>query len=349
MFSIEAPITKESLLSAFPEEQYMSYYLGVPITKKLFKSPLRVDHRETCSFYRSDKTGLRFKDFGNGVNYNFVDVVMNRNNCSYYKALQIIANDFGLTNTPSVTSKIASVVYKGELLDNKESCNIKVEVKEFTEKELAWWYNFGVSPELLKQGRVYSIKTVFLNGIPAYFSTEKVPIYGYFYGHEDEKELWKIYFPTKQKYRFLLNTSKLQGLHMLPKNGNLLIITKSMKDILTLRGLGYYAIAPQSENSYPKKEQFEALNKRFTNIVFWYDNDRPGLKSMSTLRKMYRAMFYWIPLCDKAKDISDFYKKYGRDKTQLLLKQLDEDIKTGKLNYHLKKHDDSQNRITNKK
>ena len=346
MFSIEAPITKDRLLAAFSEEQYMSYYLGVPITKKLFKSPLRVDHRETCSFYRSDKTGLRFKDFGNGVNCNFIDIVMVTNNCKYHTALKIIANDFGLTNTPSLAKKPIPLEYKGEVLDNKESCNIGIEVKDFTEKELLWWNNFGVSPELLQKGRVYSVKTVFLNKIPAFFSSDKVPIYGYFFGHEEDKELWKIYFPTKQKYRFLLNTSKLQGLHMLPKTGELLIITKSMKDVLALRGLGYYAIAPQSENSYPKKEHFEALSKRFTNIVFWYDNDRPGLKSMSTLRKMYRAMFYWIPLCDKVKDISDYYKKYGRDKTSLLLKQLEENIKTGKLDYHLLKYDRAQKQGT---
>ena len=31
---------------------YMSYYLGVPIKKGLFRSPLRNDQHSTCSFFR---------------------------------------------------------------------------------------------------------------------------------------------------------------------------------------------------------------------------------------------------------------------------------------------------------
>jgi len=337
MFLIQPEITKELLLKKYPEEQYMSFYLGVPVTKKLFKSTLRVDHRETCSFYRSDKAGLRYKDFGSGTNFNFIDVVMYLNKCTYHKALQIIANDFRICDIPDVAKSDPRCVYTGEIIDNKEPCDIKVEVKDFSEKELEWWNSFGVTKELLKEGRVYSIKSVFL--IPSYFSTDKCPIYGYFLGHEDNRELWKIYFPSKIKYRFLLNTSKLQGLHLLPKKGELVIVTKSMKDILTLRGLGFYAISAQSENSYLKKEQVEALQKRFTHVVFWYDPDRAGMKAMSTLRKMYKALFYWIPSNYKSKDISDFHKKHGREKTKLFLDNLDAMIQSGKLDYHYKKHD----------
>lgn len=340
MLTIEPTITKEFLLKAHPEEQYMSYYLGVPITKKLFKSPLRVDHRETCSFYKNDKTGLRYKDFGNGVNYNFIDVVMYRHNCTYHKALRIIASDFNLiSNDIPKEAKVLIPEYKGEVISTNGPCDIKVEVKEFTTKELEWWQSFGINKQLLEEGRVYSLKTVFLNNEPAFFSSDKCPIYGYFLGHEDNRELWKIYFPTKLKYRFLLNTSKLQGVHMLPRKGNLVIITKSMKDVLTLRSHGYYAIAPQSENSYPKKEQMEALAKRFNHILIFLDNDRAGLKAMSSLRKMYRVLFYAIPLEHKSKDISDFHKKYGAAKTSKLLGYLYDNIITGKFDHHYLKHD----------
>lgn len=340
MFTIEPTITKDFLLRAHPEEQYMSYYLGVPITKKLFKSPLRVDHRETCSFYKNEKTGLRYKDFGSGVNYNFIDVVMYRNNCSFQRALRIIAEDFNLvaSNNSASTKKIVPV-YNGDVLKANGPCDIKVEIKEFTEKELEWWKGFGITKQLLKEGNVYSLKSVFLNNVPSYFSSEKCPIYGYFFGHEEGRELWKIYFPTKIKYRFLLNTSRLQGTHLLPRKDNLVIITKSMKDVLTLRSHGYYAIAPQSENSYPKKEQMEALAKRFNHILIFLDNDRAGLKAMSTLRRMYRVKFYAIPHSYKVKDISDFHKKYGVTKTQTLLDDLNKAIEAGQLDYHFTKHD----------
>lgn len=340
MLTIEPTITKEFLLKNHPEEQYMSYYLGVPITKKLFKSPLRVDHRETCSFYKNEKTGLRYKDFGNGVNYNFIDVVMYRHNCSYHRALRIIAMDFNLISSDiPKEAKVLIPAYKGELLTTNEPCDIKVEVKEFTLKELEWWSGFGISKKLLEEGRVYSIKSVFLNNEPAFFSSDKCPIYGYFLGHEGERELWKIYFPSKTKYRFLLNTSKFQGVHMLPKKGDLVIVTKSMKDVLTLRSHGFNAIAPQSENSYPTKDQMEALAKRFTHVLIFLDNDRAGLKAMSSLRKMYRTLFFAIPHSYKVKDISDFHKKYGQTKTLQFLENLKNMILTGQLEHHYLKHD----------
>lgn len=342
MLIIEPTITKELLLRAHSEEQYMSFYLGVPITKRLFKSPLRVDHRETCSFYKNEKTGLRYKDFGNGVNYNFIDVVMNKYNCGFHKAMQIIAQDFHIIESKSDKPSVIPV-YNGEILSTNEPCDIKVEVKEFTKRELDWWSHFGVSEELLKEGRVYSLKTVFLNNTPSYFSSDNCPMYGYFLGHENDRELWKIYFPSKVKYRFLLNNSKLQGTHMLPKKGNLLIITKSMKDVLTLRGLGYSAIAPQSENSYPKKEQIELLEKRFDKILVFLDNDRAGLRAMASLRRMYRLLFYAIPHNYKVKDISDFYKKYGKDKSQQLIDSLSRDISNNLLDCHYEKHDHYKN------
>jgi hypothetical protein len=345
MFSIEPLVTKELLLQRYPEEQYMSFYLGVPIKKGLFRSPLRVDNRDTCSFYRSDKTGLRFKDFGNGVNYNFIDVVMALNSCSYHRAMQIIATDFGIVKMPNLDIKREVPKYNGEILDDKEPCDIKVEIKDFTEKELSWWKEFGISKELLKEGKVYSARAVFINGIPSYFSTERCPIYGYFLGHEEGRELWKIYFPTKLKYRFLLNTSRLQGTHMLPKKGDLVVITKSMKDVLTLKSLGISAIAPQSENSYPKPEQINSLMKRFDRVLIMLDNDRPGMRAMATLRKMYRTLFYWIPKAYKVKDISDFRKKYGEKKSKEFIEELLMNIEEGNLDYHYKKHDGKKKSI----
>jgi hypothetical protein len=39
--------TKELIFSRIPEEQLMEYYLGVPVRKGLFRSPLRRDNHPT--------------------------------------------------------------------------------------------------------------------------------------------------------------------------------------------------------------------------------------------------------------------------------------------------------------
>ena len=44
-------VTKEMILSKVPQEQLMEHYLGIPVKKGLFKSPLRKDNHATCAFY----------------------------------------------------------------------------------------------------------------------------------------------------------------------------------------------------------------------------------------------------------------------------------------------------------
>ena len=41
----------------------------------------------------------------------------------------------------------------------------------------------------------------------------------------------------------------------------------------------------------------------------------PGVSNMNKIRSKYDIKCIWIPRELKAKDISDFYKKYGRVKT----------------------------------
>ena len=44
-------VTKEMILKKVSQEQLMEHYLGIPVKKGLFKSPLRKDKNPTCSFY----------------------------------------------------------------------------------------------------------------------------------------------------------------------------------------------------------------------------------------------------------------------------------------------------------
>ena len=89
-------ITKELILQNISQEAIMEHYLGVHIGKGLFCSPLRKDKKPTCSFYKNKSGDLIFKDFGGYFYGNCFSVVMNKYNCSYHEALEIIANDFGI-------------------------------------------------------------------------------------------------------------------------------------------------------------------------------------------------------------------------------------------------------------
>lgn len=74
---------------------------------------------------------------------------------------------------------------------------------------------------------------------------------------------------------------------MLPKTGEYLVVTKSLKDVMTLYSLGIPAIAPISENCFLSESQYNRLKERFKYIVLLYDNDRPGLRSMVSIKKKF--------------------------------------------------------------
>lgn len=319
-FKIKPQVTKSYLLSKYSEETYLSHYLGIPVKKGLFKNPLRRDKKVTCSFYRSKSGDILFHDFATGEHLNFIGVVMSKYGVGYYEAMSIIAEDFGLKDS---TRKHSAVTIK-EVPTFKESgpSKIGVQVKEFTKAELEWWNQYGISPEILKKYDVYSCKSVFLND--RLFTLNSKLTFGYYGGKLNDMELWRIYYSQREDYRFLTNwpSKKVQGHKQLPKEGKLLVITKSMKDVMCLSSFGIPAIAPNSENLFISDKMLEDLKRRFKYIVVFYDNDIAGLRNMIKIRKKHPELYYfWIPRKYNAKDISDFYKEYKRCKTLEFIKE----------------------------
>jgi len=338
IFRIEPErITKQMLLEYHPAEEYMSFYLGIVPDKGLHCNPLRVDKRPTASFYRNKGGELIFKDFQTGFHGNFVDVVMEKFKVDYHKGLRIIANDFGIIKRPSLDKNERAIEYDGSKVDDKGETIIQCEVKEFTKAELKWWNSFGISESTLKHFNVFSVKNLFLNGSYLCSSSPGNPIYGYYFGKEDGRELWKIYFPFKLQFRFLLNTNKLQGAKQLPKSGDIVVVTKSMKDVMTLYELGIPAVAPQAESVIINTNQYNALKKRFKHVIVNGDWDRAGQHFMIESRRRFQCVcLSFTDKCKDAKDISDYVKKFGMDAAKQLIEQVQYQLEAGLLNYHLR-------------
>lgn len=321
---LEPKITKEFLLSKNSEETYMSTYLRVPIKRGLFCSPLRKDNRPTCSFCHSKKGELMYHDFGTGFHENFIGVVMEIHKCSYQEALNIIAEDFGYISKaedrPAVKIKVSNVK-----LEEKTETLIQIKPKAFSEQELKWWKGFGVTEKTLKKYKVFSCDSIFLNGDYFSSSSPRVPIYGYYCGKKNGQELWRIYFPSKRSFRFLSNVGKsyIQGAKQLPKTGDILLITKSQKDVMLAYELGIPAIAPCSEVLFLSNKQIQHLKKRFKIIVVCYDTDITGIHNLKQIKVNHPDLHtFFIPRKYGVKDISDFFKKYGEEETRRLAGEL---------------------------
>lgn len=320
---IKPLITKDLLLSKNSEETYMRTYLGIPISTKLVVSPLRSDHKPTASFYRNRKNELIFHDFGTGFHANFVGIVMEIYKCNYKKALQIIAEDFHIIEKEDIRPEIK--IKKTDVkIEEKQETIIQIQNQPFTFNELKWWESFNIHEKTLKKFKVYSCASFFINGNYTGSSTDKSFIFGYYGGMKNGNELWRLYFPQKRTFRFLSNWERnmIQGAKQLPECGEILVISKALKDVMCFYEFGIPAIAPCSEVLFISNSQLERIKQRFKNIFVFYDNDTTGIAFMRKIKKQHPELKYvFIPKKYKSKDFSDFVKKYGVDQTKKCINQ----------------------------
>lgn len=325
IFELEPNITKELLLSRNSEETYMEHYLGLPVKKGLWISPLRNDKRPTASFYRNKKGDLIFHDFGEPFSGNFISVVMRLFNCSYYKALKIIANDFGIIKLNNYEVHPTKIEYTNtKFTETGSSCYIQIEKKDFSKEELEWWNNFGISEKTLKKYKVFSCNSVFLNGNYFASSSSNNYIFGYYGGKKDDKELWRIYMPMRKSYRFLSNWNSIliQGSKQLPKSDDRCIIVKSLKDVMTLYEYGFTACSPNSETTMITQSQYSRLQNKYKNLFVFFDNDMAGVVNAHKYKKAFGCKCIFIKR-KYAKDISDLHKTLGKDKFIEVVDELD--------------------------
>ncbi|MEG0773576.1 hypothetical protein [Clostridium sp.] len=130
-------ITKELILNRVSEETLMEHYLGAPVRKGLLKSPLRNDNKPTCAFFRNPKSGrLIFKDFAGFFIGDFMSVVMYKFSCTYSRALQIIANDFGIIHNKNLIVNEPLIKYSNTKFEDTTDAIIQIEIKNFEQYEL---------------------------------------------------------------------------------------------------------------------------------------------------------------------------------------------------------------------
>ena len=123
---------------------------------------------------------------------------------------------------------------------------------------------------------------------------------------------FKIYRPLADKYtkwRNNLTELDIQGYKQLPKTGDILIITKSMKDVMCLYEMGIAAISPSSESTFIPDKVLKQLKKRFKRIIF--DRDQAGVKYLRKISLKTGLEGMLIHKKYKAKDISDAIKVNG--------------------------------------
>ena len=191
----------------------------------------------------------------------------------------------------------------------------QIKKKDYSDKDLLYWKQFGIDLEILEYFDVHSISHYFINGLS--FEIKKNEL-GFAYYEQPYK--YKIYLPSRNKgEKFWSNTGGIvQGYNKLPDRGEVCLITSSKKDIMTLYKLGVTSVAPSSENSRISLDIIQDLKDRFNNLIIYYNNDEPGIKASIDHSKLYECDYICNPI-NEPKDPSDYYKKYGLERSKRLM------------------------------
>lgn len=307
------PITLDYILSKVTEYDIYARYLGQFKIGFIYNSPFRKDKNPSFGIFRSKKTGkLLFKDYGNGL-------------CG--DVITFVEHFTGLTNFNDILSRIItdmSITNDTVLQSTKEyektgKTVIGVVRQDFTDIDKAYWSQFGITMKTLKKYGVSSIKYYLCDGIVKGIYKDENPMYAY--KVYDSFKIYKPYGDKYTKWRNNLSEYDIQGFAQLPKTGDLLIITKSMKDVMCLHEMGYNAISPSSESTFIPDNVLKQLRKDFKTILICFDRDKAGVKSMRKIKLKTGLDGFLVHKKFHSKDISDAIKNNGFDIVKNWLKQ----------------------------
>lgn len=296
-------ITLDWILSRVTEYDIYAHYLGQFKVGMIYNSPFRKDKNPSFGIFYSKRTKqLLFKDHGTGNCGNVIKFVSLYTGITNYNDILLdIVNKLKITSdTKLVSSK--------QYIASTETV-IGVVRQDFTAEDINYWSQFNICINTLKKFNVNSIKYYLCNGIVKGIYKKENPMYAYKVYNN-----FKIYRPLADKYtkwRNNLGQYDIQGFKQLPKTGNLLIITKSLKDVMCLYEMGISAISPASESTFIPDDVLDNLKKRFKHILICFDRDTAGIKylrriSLKTGLKPLLVHKKW-----KSKDISDAIKLNG--------------------------------------
>lgn len=323
-------ITKDIIYHHISDVDIYNKYIDDDIKiGHMILSPLRSEKNASFGFFKGNSGEICFKDYllGAGDCFKFVQMKFN---LTYFEALSKIAIDFEIDKNyicksfeKSSTDFTNSNITRDKLLSEHVILKLGKNRREWQLHDISFWDGFGISIKTLKKFNVEPVSYYHINN-----HVIKADRHAYcFTEYKDGVETYKFYQPFNDKYKWINghNDSVWQGWQQLPNKGDELIITKSLKDVMSIYEItGIPAIALQSEAVNPKKHIFEDLNSRFDVCYLLYDNDFDkevnwGQQFAEKITTTLGLINIMIPNKYECKDFSDLVKKVGRVESKEIL------------------------------
>lgn len=339
-FSTRNILNKQNLLDKVNTFQIFSAYAkNFEQVGKAFKSEFRDEKSPSCMIEMIGGD-LLYTDFAEG-SYRAIEFVMRKLGCNFFDAIRQINADLNVglidSNINTIFSSPPLIFhdngkYREYSFEEKSTTIINVHYCDFSPEDLFYWYQYGWTKEMLDLASIRAIDFYWLS-IPSKgiidmpFSVKSELAYSYDYYRHNGIFRRKLYFPMRtDRHKWVSNVDYtiIQNWDLLPKTGgDLLFITSSKKDCGPFYRIynQWNACAPNNEGVFIPDEIFYGkLKPRWKRIIYWGDNDAPGIKYALKWSEKYQIKAVWNPI-GAPKDPADFWQaKGGREFGNLITK-----------------------------
>lgn len=266
-------------------------------------------------FFANEEQIYRFKDFSSGQYGDAVDIVLELYNISdrqsgYRKILELFKDDSQIFNYINSFSKEIKEVNK-------------YTIRKWTNADADFWKQFGIGGSFLKNYNIKPIDSYTISitkeNVVKEMDFKQNMCYGYF---NNNKELCKIYQPTRKIAKFLKLKEYTQGEEQLTYKTKCLIIASSLKDIGAFKALKFKEIelvAPDSENVTITQKQIDKYKTEYEFVFTMFDNDIAGMNAMQHYKDLYNISYIYFNV---EKDIAECVKQHGIANTKIFLTPL---------------------------
>ena len=267
----------------------------------LINSPLRSDSKPTFGlFLHNEADILMFKDFAyeSGDVFKFVRLFASYNDDILVRSLIDVVYylnsklDLDILNDSRSADVMTTKKRFNRSFNARTARNILFKSRRFTEMDEQYWGQYNISVKTLKLFDVRSVESILSEERRILRSFGRTEIC-YVYVVYNKVKLYQPFEQGTYKWRNTCPAWYIQGWKQRVGREDL-IITKSMKDVLTfyeILGDRYDVIAPHSENYNFTDKVVNYINKKYKNIYVIYDLDRAGVNGANKLKHLYK----WEP------------------------------------------------------
>lgn len=310
------------ILEAVDEYSLYCFYTGIDnlVIGQTYISPIRLEADPSFVVFESSKyenVEFMWKDHGGDSGSIFTLIQRLFGLQSRSQAYSKIIDDFQLDFSGveySIGEKKVSVVRK-----KVDPTKIRISSIPFSMKGKDYWDQLGITDTILNYYHTSQIQ-YYWTKIGQVAPTHAVdPMFAYRVG-----AYYQLYVPGiyghKKMFRQDLPPNYFLGYIQLPKTGDILIIDKSMKDLMFCRAIGYWAVSGKSETTIIPGGKMEELRRRFKRIFLMLDPDKAGLEQTDK----YLSLYPWlIPrFLKEAKDKTDLCMKVGFDEAKKIINEI---------------------------